>query len=121
MKAGKPVATKEESEDVDLSESETGSDEDVTWKLVAYMTATGNLMHPVNQTAREVQKLKKIEWSQSSSQLQKPTSSLTLCSTWFEYAARQRHLTGNQVAKLIGHITWSCLLRRPALSLINAG
>ena len=38
-----------------------------------------------------------------------------------EYAARQRHLTGDQVAKLIGHITWSCLLRRPALSLINAG
>ena len=25
------------------------------------------------------------------------------------------------MAKLIGHITWSCLLRRPALSLINAG
>ena len=38
-----------------------------------------------------------------------------------EYAARQRHLTGDQVAKFIGHITWSCLLRRPALSLINAG
>ena len=38
-----------------------------------------------------------------------------------EHAARQRHLTGDQVAKLIGHITWSCLLRRPALSLINAG
>ena len=38
-----------------------------------------------------------------------------------EYAARQRHLTGEQVAKLIRHITWSCLLRRPALSLNNAG
>ena len=25
------------------------------------------------------------------------------------------------MAKLIGHITWSCLLSRPALSLINAG
>ena len=37
-----------------------------------------------------------------------------------EYAALQRHVTGDQVAKLIGHITWSCLLRRP-LSLINAG
>ena len=36
-----------------------------------------------------------------------------------EYAARQRHLTGDKVAKLIGHITWSCLLRRPALSLIR--
>ena len=38
-----------------------------------------------------------------------------------EYAARQRHLSGDQVAKLIGHITWNCLLRRPALSLVNAG
>ena len=37
-----------------------------------------------------------------------------------EFAARQRYLTGDQVAKLIGHITWSCQLRRPALSLINA-
>ena len=27
----------------------------------------------------------------------------------------------DQVAKLIGHTTWSCLLRRPALSPINAG
>ena len=25
-----------------------------------------------------------------------------------EFAARQRHLAGDQVAKLIGHITWSC-------------
>ena len=38
-----------------------------------------------------------------------------------EFPARQRRLTGDQVAKLIGHITWSCLLRRPALSPINAG
>ena len=38
-----------------------------------------------------------------------------------ECAARQRHLTDDQVAKLIGHITWSCLLRRTALSLIDAG
>ena len=37
-----------------------------------------------------------------------------------EFAARQRHVTGDQVAKLIWHITWSCLLRRPAVSLINA-
>ena len=37
-----------------------------------------------------------------------------------EFGACQRHRTGDQVAKLIGHITWSCLLRRPALSLINA-
>ena len=38
-----------------------------------------------------------------------------------QYAARQRHPTGDQVAKSIGHITCCCLLRRPALSLINAG
>ena len=38
-----------------------------------------------------------------------------------EFAARQRHLTGDQVAKLIEHITGICLLRRPALSLINVG
>ena len=36
---GKPVATREESGDVDLSESETGSEEDVTRKLVAEKTA----------------------------------------------------------------------------------
>ena len=38
-----------------------------------------------------------------------------------EFAACQKHLAGDQVAKFIGHITWGCLLRRPALSLINAG
>ena len=38
-----------------------------------------------------------------------------------EFAARQKHLAGDQVARIIWHITWSCLLRRPALSLINAG
>ena len=38
-----------------------------------------------------------------------------------EFAACRRHLTGDQVAKLICHITWSCVLRRLALSLINAG
>ena len=38
---GKPVATKEESGTVDLSESETGSEEDVTGIPVAYKTTTG--------------------------------------------------------------------------------
>ena len=33
---GKPVAAKEEPGDVDLSESETGSEENVTGKPVAY-------------------------------------------------------------------------------------
>ena len=40
---------------------------------------------------------------------------------WLEFAPRQKHLAGDQVAKLIDHITGSFLLRRPALSLINAG
>ena len=43
---GKPVATKEESGDVDLSESETGSEEDVTGKSVAYKTAAGKPSAP---------------------------------------------------------------------------
>ena len=56
---GKLVATKGESGDVDLSEFETGSGEDVTGKPVAYKKKLrGNPMHPVNQTAREVQNLK---------------------------------------------------------------
>ena len=38
---GKLVATKEESDDVDLSESETGSEEDVSGKPVAHETAVG--------------------------------------------------------------------------------
>ena len=55
---GKAVATKRESGDVDLSESETGSEEFVTGKPIAYKTVAVNPMHPVNQTTREVQKLK---------------------------------------------------------------
>ena len=38
---GKPVATEEESGDVDVTESEFGSEEDVTGRPVAYKTATG--------------------------------------------------------------------------------
>ena len=45
---GKPVATKEVSVYVDLSESETESEEEVTERPVARKTATGN------QNAREV-------------------------------------------------------------------
>ena len=43
---------------MDLSESETGSEDGVTGKPVAYKKATGNPMHPANQAAREVPKLK---------------------------------------------------------------
>ena len=42
----KPVATKEESGDVDLSESQTGSEEDVTGKPVACETAAGKPYAP---------------------------------------------------------------------------
>ena len=42
----KLVATKEESWDVDLSESETGSEEDVTGKPAAYKTAAGKPYAP---------------------------------------------------------------------------
>ena len=60
MDTGKPVATKEDSGDVDLSESETWSEQEeaVTGRPIAYKIATENPMHPVNQTTREVQKLK---------------------------------------------------------------
>ena len=55
----KSVATKEESGDVDLAESENGSEEEaVLARLVAYKTATVKPMHLVTQTVREVQKLK---------------------------------------------------------------
>ena len=56
---GKPVAAKEESGDVDLSESETESGRDVTRKLAAFFMLRRNPLHPVSQIAREVQKLKR--------------------------------------------------------------
>ena len=55
----KLVATHEESGDVDLAESETGSEEVVTGKPVAFKTAAVKPMHPINQLAREAQKLKR--------------------------------------------------------------
>ena len=57
---GKLVATKEESGDVDLSESETGSEEDVTGQPVANKTAAGGTLSiHKNQTARESPKAEK--------------------------------------------------------------
>ena len=53
---GKLVATKEESGDVDLSESETWSEEDVTGRLVAYKTAT-------EKPCAGSQKAGRTEWS----------------------------------------------------------
>ena len=52
-------AAHEETGDVDLSEPETGSEEVVTGKPVAYKTAAGKPMHSTNQLAREDQKLKR--------------------------------------------------------------
>ena len=59
----KPVATKEESGDVDLSESETGSEEDVTGKPVAYETAAGKPCAPNQSACQERPKAEKTEWS----------------------------------------------------------
>ena len=56
---GKLVATQKESGDVYLSESETWSfqEEEVLERPIACKIATGNPMHPVNQTTRELQKV----------------------------------------------------------------
>ena len=90
---GKPVATKEESGDVDLSESETWS-----LHLLLKQQLRGNPMHPVNETTREVQKLKEsnghtiytclqpqfITWKQSSRSSGKSTNEdqMILRMTW---------------------------------------
>ena len=62
---GQPVATKEESGDVGLSESQTGSEEDVTGKPVTYETAAVK-PHAPSQSACQVRpKAEKTEWSHS--------------------------------------------------------
>ena len=58
---GKPVATKEESGDVDLSESETESEEDVTGKPVACKTATGKLYASSKSDCHGGPKVEKIQ------------------------------------------------------------
>ena len=60
---GKPVATKEESGDADLSESETGSEEDVTGKPVAFQTATEKPYASSKSDCQGGPKAEKIEWS----------------------------------------------------------
>ena len=98
---GKLVATKAESGDVDLSESETGSlhEEEVSGRpVVKKKNLRGNPVHPANQTAREVQKLKEqnvhttytclqpqfITWKQSSRSSGKSTNEdqMILWMTW---------------------------------------
>ena len=59
----KLVATKEESGDVDFSESETGSEEDVTGSLVAYKTATGKHHASSESDHPGSPKAERIEWS----------------------------------------------------------
>ena len=60
---GKPVATKEESGDVDPSESEIGSEAGVTGKPVAYKTAAGKPCAPSKSACRCSRKAEKTEWS----------------------------------------------------------
>ena len=60
---GKLVATKEESGDVVLSESETGSEENVTGKPVAYETATGQPHASSKTDCQGSPKAEKTEWS----------------------------------------------------------
>ena len=55
---GKLVATKEESGNVDLSESDTWSLEEAVTGRPVVKQQRGNPMHPVNQTTQKVQKLK---------------------------------------------------------------
>ena len=59
----KLVATSEVSGDVDLSESETGSEEDVTGKLVAYETATGKRYAFSKSDCQGSPKAERTEWS----------------------------------------------------------
>ena len=60
---GKPVGTKEESGDVDLSESETGCEEDVTGKPVAEKTAAVKPCAPSRSACQGRPKAEKTEWS----------------------------------------------------------
>ena len=59
----KPVATKEESGDVDLFESETGSEEDVTGRPVAYKTATEKPNASSKSHCQGGPRAERIEWS----------------------------------------------------------
>ena len=58
----KPVATEEESGDVDHSESETGSEENVTGKPVAYRTATVKPYASSKSGCQGSPKAEKTEW-----------------------------------------------------------
>ena len=98
---GKLVATKEESGDVDLSESETWNvqEEAVTERQnCLYNSYVETPMHPVNQTTRKIPKLKGknghtiytclqpqfITWKQSSRSSGGCTNEnqMILCMTW---------------------------------------
>ena len=59
----KLFATKEESGDVDFSESEIGSEENVTGKPVAYETATGKTYASNEPDCQRSPKAERTEWS----------------------------------------------------------
>ena len=59
----KPVATKEESGDVDPSESESEREKGVTGKLVAYKTAAVKPYAPSKSVCQGGPKAEKIQWS----------------------------------------------------------
>ena len=61
--AVKPIATKKESGDVVLSESETGSEEDVPGKPVAHEIAAGKPYAPSQSACQGRPKAEKTEWS----------------------------------------------------------
>ena len=71
----KPVATKEESGNVDLSESETESEEDVTEKPVAYKTASEKPYASSKSDCQGGPKAEKIEWSHKSARVSSHNSS----------------------------------------------
>ena len=54
---------KEESEDGDISESETGSEEDVTGEPVAFKTAAGKPYAPSKSDCQGSPKAERTEWS----------------------------------------------------------
>ena len=60
---GKLVATKQESGDVDFSESETGSEEDVTGRPFAYKTATEKPYASSKSDCQGGPEAERIEWS----------------------------------------------------------
>ena len=90
----KPVATKGESGDVDLSESETGSEEDVTGKSVAHKTAAVQPYAPSTSPCKGSPKAEKTEWYSILSCLQ-PQFNI-----WKQYSRSSRGSTDENLTTL---------------------